>query len=229
MEHLPMRVAVHQIQSRIQSSGDGLQFKGTEVFRFSDCEVRLASREVLRGGLEQRVERLTFDLIVYLIGNCGRVVSKEELLRNVWRNMFVSDSVITQSIMKARRALADDGRARLFIRTVHRVGYKFDEAVVCAEPVAEEALDSLSQTSANDRKVPLDEAARDTLAKAAEVMARELTRLGLTVRPVDSDEVSANTIDMAERIGLALHQSLGSHRGLLADIASRDLRRPQTA
>jgi hypothetical protein len=125
--------------------------------------------------------------------------------------------------------LADDGRARLFIRTVHRVGYKFDEAVVCAEPVAEEALDSLSQTSANDRKVPLDEAARDTLAKAAEVMARELTRLGLTVRPVDSDEVSANTIDMAERIGLALHQSLGSHRGLLADIASRDLRRPQTA
>lgn len=224
-----MRVAVHQIQSRIQASSDGPQFKGTEVFQFSDCEVHLASREVLRGGLAQKVERLTFDLIVYLIGNRGRVVSKEELLRNVWRNMFVSDSVITQSIMKARRALADDGRARLFIRTVHRVGYKFDEEVTCAEPVPEQIIDSLSHSSTNSPQVPLDEAARDTLAKAAEVMARELTRLGLTVRPVGSDEVSANAVDMAERIGRALHQSLGSHRSLLTDIASRDLRRPQAA
>jgi len=139
----------------------------------------------------------------------------------------VSDSVITQSIMKARRALSDDGRARIFIRTVHRVGYKFEEEIVRAQLVAEHAPDVASQPLLPALELSLNQAARETLAKAAEVMARELTRLGLTVRPVDSDEATPNAVDMAEHIGLALHQSLSSHRNLLADIASKGLRRPQ--
>jgi DNA-binding winged helix-turn-helix (wHTH) protein len=184
---------------------------------------------VLRAGVAQKVERLTFDLIVYLIGNRGRVVSKEELLRNVWRNMFVSDSVITQSIMKARRALGDDGEARTFIRTVHRVGYKFDEELVSSQQAAEQASGRAPQLVLIAPQASLDEAGRETLAKAAQVMARELTRLGLSVRQVDSTEAASTAADMAEHIGLALHRSLSSKRGLLVDIASRELRRTEAA
>jgi len=237
-----MRVAVHQSQPWVHSSTHSstdsefgvrkgttspapAQLEAAETFQVSDCEVRLASREVIRAGVPQKVERLTFDLIVYLIVNRGRVVSKEELLRNVWRNMFVSDSVITQSIMKARRTLGDDGNARIFIRTVHRVGYKFEDESVRALPAAQQTSDDASDLSPRPQQMSLDEAGRETLAKAAEVMARELTRLGLTVRPVHSDEAAPNALDMAEHIGLALHKSLTLHRSLLVDIATNNLRR----
>lgn len=230
-----MRVAVHHSQSRVHSTNDEdfmarksmtvPEFGLAETFQFADCEVRLASREVLRGRVPQKVERLTFDLIVYLIANRGRVVSKEELLRNVWRNMFVSDSVITQSIMKARRALGDNGRARVFIRTVHRVGYKFEEELIAVQPTAQQSSDAAAQSALMN--TPLDQVGRETLAKAAEVMARELTRLGLAVRQVDSSETPPSAADMAEHIGLALHQSLSLHRSLLVDIASKDLRRTE--
>jgi hypothetical protein len=155
-------------------------------------------------------------------------VSKEELLRNVWRNMFVSDSVITQSIMKARRALGDDGGPRTFIRTVHRVGYKFDEELICSEQMTDEASGRAPQLVLVAQHATLGDAGHETLAKAAEVMARELTRLGLSVRQVNSSETAESAADMAVHIGLALRRSLSSPRGVLVDIAPRP-RRTETA
>jgi DNA-binding winged helix-turn-helix (wHTH) protein len=160
-----------------------------DAFRFADCEVRVPSREIIRGGVAQKVERLSFDLIVYLISNRGRVVTKDELLRSVWRNMFVSDSVITQGVMKARRVLADDGQARSFIRTVHRVGYKFDEHVLYAVPVTRDSTNApaspfvLIASPSN-----LDEATHQTVAVAIDTLAQELAQVGLSVRFVDSSE-----------------------------------------
>src|SRR5947209_4076153 len=109
---MTMRVANHaeEVQMTSPTSQETSSAPATPViapmpdaFRFADCEVRVPSREIVRGGIVQKVERLSFDLIVYLISNRGRVVTKDELLRSVWRNMFVSDSVITQGVMKARR------------------------------------------------------------------------------------------------------------------------------
>jgi len=161
-----------------------------DAFRFADCEVRVPSREIVRGGVVQRVERLSFDLIVYLISNRGRVVTKDELLRSVWRNMFVSDSVITQGVMKARRVLGDDGQARSFIRTVHRVGYKFDEHVLYAVPPVRETVNpQASQFVLITYPASLDDATRHAVAHATETLTQDLERFGITVRFVDSGEL----------------------------------------
>lgn len=96
-----------------------------EEFQFENCLIRCDTRELLRDGVVQKIERRSFDLIVYLLRQEGRVVSKDELLDHVWGNRFVSDSVIAQSIMKARKALGITSRDPGPIKTIHRVGYRF--------------------------------------------------------------------------------------------------------
>lgn len=96
-----------------------------EEFQFENCLIRWDTRELLRDGVVQKIERRSFDLIVYLLRAEGRVVSKDELLDHVWGNRFVSDSVIAQSIMKARKALGITSRDPGPIKTIHRVGYRF--------------------------------------------------------------------------------------------------------
>jgi len=66
-----------------------------------------------------------FDLLVYLVRNRGRVVSKDELIQSVWGGRIVSDSALTTRLNAARRAVDDSGAAQCVIRTVHRKGVRF--------------------------------------------------------------------------------------------------------
>jgi DNA-binding winged helix-turn-helix (wHTH) protein len=108
-----------------------------EEFHFDNCVIRSDTRELLRDGVAQKIERRSFDLIVYLLKLEGRVASKDELLEHVWGNRYVSDSVIAQSIMKVRKALGISGKEAGPIKTIHRVGYRFTGEVRQAKSPAE--------------------------------------------------------------------------------------------
>ena len=95
------------------------------MIEFDEFELDLARFELRRGGSPVQVERQVFDLLTYLVRAQGRVVTKEELLDNVWGTRFVTESALTTQIKFARRALGDDGTKQRFIRTVHRRGYEF--------------------------------------------------------------------------------------------------------
>jgi pimeloyl-ACP methyl ester carboxylesterase/DNA-binding winged helix-turn-helix (wHTH) protein len=71
------------------------------------------------------VEPQVFDVLVYLVRHRDRVVSKEELLDEVWGDRFVSESALTSRIKAARRAIGDDGANQRIIRTLHGRGYRF--------------------------------------------------------------------------------------------------------
>lgn len=96
-----------------------------EEFHFDNCVIRSDTRELLRDGVAQKIERRSFDLLLYLLKLEGRVAGKDELLEHVWGNRYVSDSVIAQSIMKVRKALGISGKEPGPIKTIHRVGYRF--------------------------------------------------------------------------------------------------------
>lgn len=96
-----------------------------EVIGFDEFELDLARFELRRDGTPVQVERQVFDLLAYLVRAQGRVVTKEELLDNVWGTRFVTESALTTQIKFARRAVGDDGTRQRFIRTVHRRGYEF--------------------------------------------------------------------------------------------------------
>ena len=81
----------------------------TVRFTFEGCELDLGRYEVRRDGDVIAVEPQVFDVLVHLVRHRDRVVSKEELLDEVWGDRFVGESALTSRIKAARRAVGDDG------------------------------------------------------------------------------------------------------------------------
>jgi len=95
------------------------------VFRFGEHVLDIERRELRRGAEPVALEPQVFDLLVYLLRNRGRVVSKDDLIHGVWGGRIVSDSALTTRINAARKAVNDNGATQCVIRTVHRKGVRF--------------------------------------------------------------------------------------------------------
>jgi TolB-like protein len=94
-------------------------------FVFGDQVVDVHRRELRRGAELIAVEPQVFDLLVYLLNNRDRVVSRDDLLAAVWDGRIVSESTVTSRINAVRKAIGDSGRAQQLIRTVSRRGLRF--------------------------------------------------------------------------------------------------------
>ncbi|MFO1161306.1 MAG: winged helix-turn-helix domain-containing protein [Reyranellaceae bacterium] len=110
------------------------------LFRFENFVLDAARRELLRDGAPVAVEPQVFDLLLYLIENRERVVSKDEVLTAVWRGRIVSESTLTTRINAARKALVDSGEAQRLIRTLPRKGMRFVGEVWCDATTTPPAL-----------------------------------------------------------------------------------------
>jgi len=99
------------------------------VFLFDECELDLDQVELRVRGECCPIEPQVFDVLVFLVRHRERVVTREELLDEVWHTRFVTDSALSSRIKSARRAIGDDGQAQRLIRTVHGRGYQFVGAV----------------------------------------------------------------------------------------------------
>src|SRR6266550_9629075 len=95
------------------------------VFRFGDHALDIERRELRRGEEPIALEPQVFDLLVYLVRNRGRVVSKDDLNQSVWGGRIVSDSALTSRLNAARKAVDDSGAEQRVIRTVQRRGVRF--------------------------------------------------------------------------------------------------------
>jgi adenylate cyclase len=102
---------------------------GARTFRFGDCEVDPALRQVRRNGRTAEPQPKALDLLLYLIGHRDRVVDKDELLAQLWPGVVVSESALTQALRKARAMVGDDGEHQAVIRTVQRRGFRFVAAL----------------------------------------------------------------------------------------------------
>jgi adenylate cyclase len=114
-------------------------------FAFGDCLLDADRRELRRGGDPVAIEPQVFDLLVYLLANRDRVVSKDELIAEVWHGRIVSDSTLTSRVNAARAAVGDNGAAQLLIRTIARKGLRFaaevtEENAPAASPAGDPSL-----------------------------------------------------------------------------------------
>lgn len=66
-----------------------------------------------------------FDVLEYLIRNCERVVSNDDLIEGIWKGRVVSESTLSSRITAARQAIGDSGEQQNFIRTLPRKGFRF--------------------------------------------------------------------------------------------------------
>src|SRR5262245_37165259 len=94
-------------------------------FRFENHILDASRRELRRGAELVAIEPQVFDLLLYLVQNRDRVVTKDDLIAGVWRGRIVSDSTLTSRINAARKAVADNGDEQRLIRTVMRKGLRF--------------------------------------------------------------------------------------------------------
>ena len=95
------------------------------LFRFDGYSVDVDRRELRRGTALIEIGPQVFDLLVYLIRNRERVVSKDDLLDAIWEGRIVSESTLTSRINAARRAIGDTGADQTLIKTIARKGFRF--------------------------------------------------------------------------------------------------------
>jgi TolB-like protein/Tfp pilus assembly protein PilF len=104
--------------------------QGADVkYLFANQTLDTDRRELRRGTKPVAVEPQVFDLLVHLVENRDRVVSKDDLIASVWGGRIVSDSTLTTRINAARRAVGDSGEKQKLIRTIPRKGLRFVGAV----------------------------------------------------------------------------------------------------
>ena len=103
------------------------------VFRFGDMEIREREFCLVKAGEVSPIEPKVFRVLLFLLHNPQKLITKEELLDAVWADAAVTESSLTRSIAKLRRVLGDDIREPRYIATVATVGYRFIGKVEVSE------------------------------------------------------------------------------------------------
>ncbi len=124
-------------------------------FVFGDRLLDTERRELRRGADLIAVEPQVFDLLVHLLANCNRVVSKDDLIASIWRGRIVSDSTVTTRINAARKAIGDSGDIQKLIRTIPRKGFRFVGEVCTPKANGKPATPSVYDADESKLVLPL--------------------------------------------------------------------------
>lgn len=103
----------------MQPSGD--------IIRFGEFTLDRGTRQLFRAGAEVHLSPKAFELLLILLAERPRAVSKADLHAQLWPDAFVSEANLFGLVKEIRHALGDDSRQARFIRTLHRFGYAFGE------------------------------------------------------------------------------------------------------
>jgi DNA-binding winged helix-turn-helix (wHTH) protein len=118
------------------------------VIEFGEFAVRPHDFLLVRAGQPCRIEPTPFRVLLFLLRNPGRLITKDELVRGVWTDCSVTDNSLTRSIATLRRLLGDNFRESKYIETVPRVGYRFR----CPVSVGEDDLDRPATIDLSNRE-----------------------------------------------------------------------------
>ena len=102
-----------------------MQMTAKTTFSFGDFELNGAKRLLLKKGEPISLNSKTFDLLLALVENHGRILSKDELLEKVWEGQFVEENNLTVQISALRKIFGEKKDEHKFIVTIPGKGYKF--------------------------------------------------------------------------------------------------------
>jgi DNA-binding winged helix-turn-helix (wHTH) protein/tetratricopeptide (TPR) repeat protein len=112
------------------------------IFQFGDFQIDVAARTLRREDEAVALSRRAFDVLLYFTQNPGRILTRDELLKNVWPDSFVDENSLAQSISVLRRALGEKPGENNYIVTLPGRGYQF---VLPVQAVAPRSLGTLPQ------------------------------------------------------------------------------------
>lgn len=168
-------------------------------FRLAEWTVEPLTSTFKRNGHTLHVEPKVMDVLLCLARNAREVVTRDQLLREVWANLVVTDEVLTRCISELRTALGDTSRERLYIRTIPKRGYSLmmpvtalqgEPDIVGEQPAGESVLrlDPHVELTPESESEPQPEPNRDAAARRPETataatpwFAREIINLLKTI------------------------------------------------
>jgi DNA-binding winged helix-turn-helix (wHTH) protein len=124
------------------------------IYLFGEYELDSDVFEIRCAGSLCKLEPKAFNVLLYLIQNHDRIVSKEELLSQLWDDQYISDAALNSCIMSARKAVGDSGTTQQVIQTHRSRGYRFIAAFTVRERndfmLAPEPLSTLPDAITSD-------------------------------------------------------------------------------
>jgi TolB-like protein/Tfp pilus assembly protein PilF len=117
------------------------------IYKFENYSLDADRRELRCGADQVSVEPQVFDLLHYLLKNRERVVSKDDLIADVWNGRIVSESTLSSRVAATRQAVGDRGEEQRLVRTIARKGFRFiGEVLEDNEAGSESAPAQIAQT-----------------------------------------------------------------------------------
>ena len=95
------------------------------VYEFGDFTLDSKRHELRVNGKPQHLEPQVYAVLCYLLENRDRLVTSQELIKEVWGERFVAPGILNSRIKALRQALGDDGTKQRVIKTVHGRGFRF--------------------------------------------------------------------------------------------------------
>lgn len=117
------------LRPRVPAATEKGETEAVNEFRIGDWRVQHSRNRIVRGANAVHLEPLQANLLLFLARRAGEVVTKAEILDEVWGTRFVSDSALTRTVAHLRRALDDDAHDSRYIETIPKRGYRLVAAV----------------------------------------------------------------------------------------------------
>ncbi|HKA31478.1 MAG TPA: winged helix-turn-helix domain-containing protein, partial [Candidatus Binatia bacterium] len=99
--------------------------KGANLIRFPPFALDAPNARLYRGDEVVPLRGKTLAVLEYLVARPGQLVTKEELLKEVWPEVFVSEDVLVGCVHELRQVFGDTRSAARFVETVYRRGYRW--------------------------------------------------------------------------------------------------------
>ena len=96
----------------------------SETFHFDEFTLDVRERRLLRGTEVVRLSPKAYDVLVALVRQRGRLVTKDQLLKRLWPESFVEEGSLNVHVSALRKALGEDAHRPIYIETVARSGYR---------------------------------------------------------------------------------------------------------
>ena len=112
------------------------------LYAFGPFQLEPLERRLLRDGRAVSLTPKAFDLLVLLVGRAGRLVTKEDALKQIWPDTFIEEGNLAYTVSLLRKALGDDAEPHRYVETVPRRGYRFSAEVEAQDVVDEAVLQS---------------------------------------------------------------------------------------
>ena len=162
-----------------------MSMKAGEIFQFGKFQIDARARTLRREEKPVTLNYRAFDVLLYLVQNPGRALTRDELLKNVWHDTYVDEHNLAQSISVLRKALEEKPGDNNFIVTLPGRGYQFVSQV---QVIAPDSLAALPEAAALAGQVSTVQGSTGVLIQQqtirTSIVTEEKHQLGLPHREI---------------------------------------------